>query len=193
MTKYILHGGNLREKNELNKKFFVEIGKNLNEGDSLLLCYFAPSTQSNRSEEEKFDVGLGLFKSGIDKYINYVFAKRNNFIEQLRKVDGLYIHGGDTDKLFETLKSYPEFIEEMKKKKLVAGSSAGAYILSEYSIDYPEKTEAIKRFGVLPIKIFCHFEEKDRKFFEEEFRKVDKNEELETIFLRNCEMAVFEK
>jgi len=193
MTKYILHGGVTRLENDLNKKFYSEISNSLRDGDELLMCYFAPSMSSNRTEREKFDQYLAIFQKYIPKDIKYVFATRENFIEQLRKADALYIHGGGTSELFSDLKKFPEFVEEVKKKKVVIGSSAGAYALAEYSIDYAENSEPLQGFGILPIKIFCHFEDRFRKILEEKFKKVDQNGELELVLLRDCEMRIFEK
>ncbi|OGI26171.1 MAG: hypothetical protein A3J76_01845 [Candidatus Moranbacteria bacterium RBG_13_45_13] len=193
MTKYILHGGKTRLENELNKKFFFEIGNSLNDGDILLLCYFAPSEHSNRTEKEKFDAGVNMFRKYIKKDIKYIFAEREKLIYQMRNADALYIHGGGTDTLFDDLKKYPDFVEEVKNKKVVVGSSAGAYVLAKYSIDYAENSKPVERFGILPIKIFCHFEDRFEKILKEKFEKVDKNSELELVLLRDCEMRIFEK
>ena len=193
-TKYILHGGRTTLVNDLNKKFYSTISDSLNKDDTILMCYFAPSENNNQTERGKFEKGVGLFNDNIpNKKINYVFAERANFIEELRKADVLYIHGGGTDELFNDLKKYPDFVDEMQKKKLIVGSSAGAYILAEYSIDYPNRSEVMKRFGVLPIKIFCHFEEKNRKILEAKFSKVDKNDEFELVLLKDCETKIIVK
>lgn len=193
-TKYILHGGRTTLVNDLNKKFYSEIEDCLGDGDTILMCYFAPSENSDMPEEEKFERGVELFKNNIsNKKFNLILAKRETFIDDLKKADILYIHGGGTDELYSDLKQYPDFIDEMKNKKAVIGSSAGAYVLAEYSIDYVDRSEAKKRFGVLPIKIFCHFEEKNRKMLEEKFRKVDENDIYETIFLKDCETKIIIK
>ncbi len=190
-TKYILHGGYVTRENELNEKFFSEIGNTLNDGETILMCYFAPSVGNNKTEQEKYELGIDFFSKKIaDKNLNFVFAKRDNFIEDLRKADALYIHGGKTDELFNDLKKYPNFIDEVKKKKVVIGSSAGAYVLAKYSIDYPDRSEAKKRFGILPIKIFCHFEESRRKTIESKFAKVDKDNKFELVLLEDCETRV---
>jgi len=188
MTKYILHGGYLVRENSLNKNFFSEISKNLNDDDKVLMCCFAPSEQSGLSEEEKFKRGKEVFEKNItDKNLEYVFASHEDFIKQLKEADALYLHGGMTDGLHDYLKDYPEFVQEAKKKKLVIGSSAGAYVLAEYSIDYADKSKAEKRFGFLPIKIHCHFEDKNKKALEEKFKKVDPENKYKTLYLRDCE------
>ena len=190
-TKYILHGGRTTLVNDLNKKFYSEIAEILDDGDTILMCYFAPSKNNNQSEENKFEKGVKLFNKNIpNKKIDYVFAKRASFIEELKKADVLYIHGGGTDELFDDLKKYPDFVDEMKKKKAVIGSSAGAYILAEYSIDYANRSEVTKRFGILPIKIFCHFDERHRKILEDKFRKVDEDNKFELVLLGDCETKI---
>jgi peptidase E len=193
MTKYILHGGATRLENNLNKKYFSEIANSLQDEDILLMCYFAPSMSSNRTEKEKFDQYLKIFRKYIPKDIKYVFAEHGNFIEQLKKADALYMHGGGTNELFETLKKYPDFAQEVKKKKVIIGSSAGAYALAKYSIDYAEGSEPLQGFGILPIKIFCHFEDRLRNTLVEKFRKVDKSGKWELVLLRDCEMRIFKK
>jgi len=189
-TKYILHGGRTTLVNDLNKKFYSEIEKCLGDNDTILMCYFAPTENGKMSEGEKFEKGKELFKNNISRKFNTVFTKRESFIEDLKKADILYIHGGKTEELFDDLKKYPDFVDEMKKKKAVIGSSSGAYILAEYSIDYANRSEVKKRFGVLPIKIFCHFKENNRKVLESKFEKVDKNNEFEFVLLKDCEIKV---
>ncbi|EKE11830.1 MAG: hypothetical protein ACD_15C00016G0005 [uncultured bacterium] len=194
MTKYILHGGVTREENELNHDFFSEIAGSLDDGDSLLLCYFAPSMKRDYPEKEKFVNGVKQFERYMNgKKVTYVFAEREDFMRQLKKTDAIYIHGGDTIKLLEDLKKYPEFPEEIRKKKLVVGSSAGAYVLAKYFINYSHENDAKQGFGILPIKIFCHFKDEQREILEEKFRKADEAEELELILLRDFEMKILEK
>lgn len=192
MTKYILHGGKTTLENDLNKKFFSEIGRNLEDGDSILMCYFAPSENSDLSEKEKFDRGVRLFQEHItDKKINYIFALRDKFIEQLEESDVLYMHGGGTDELYNDLKQFSKFSEEMKNKKLVIGSSAGAYVLAKYSVDYTDRSVAEERFGILPIKIYAHYEDKDKELLMNKFNKVDLDNVYELVLLRDCETAIY--
>lgn len=181
-------------RNKRNRRFFAEIEKSLDNGDILLMCYFAPSVKSYYSEEEKYENGVKLFQNYIRKNIDYIPANRKEFISQLKKADAVYIHGGGTEELYRDLeKQQSEFEKEIMNKKLVVGSSAGAYVLAEYSIDYAGESKPVRRFGILPIKIHCHFEEKNRKSLEEKFKQVDPKDKLETVFLKDGEMKVNEK
>jgi hypothetical protein len=48
-------------------------------------------------------------------------------------------------------------------------------------------------FGILPIKIICHFKESMKDLVEEKFKKVDPENKLEPVILRDCEINIFEK
>jgi peptidase E len=133
-----------------------------------------------------------LFRKNIpDKNLEFTFAKRENFIEQIKEADAVYIHGGDTDELFADLKKYPNFLEEIQKKKLVIGTSAGAYIWAKYSLSSSEENQITERFGILPIKVTAHFQEENRSIFEKKFKQIDPEEKYENVFLRDCEAREF--
>ncbi len=133
-----------------------------------------------------------MFRENIHgRDIELVLARREKFTDQLRAADALYIHGGGTEELYDSLKGYPDFIELVRKKKLVVGSSAGAYVLARYSLDYAEGSVVRKRFGILPIKIHCHFDPVKRARIIEQFKAVDPENALETVLLKDCETRIY--
>ncbi len=153
MTKFILHGGYTRVKNEQNNKFFREIVKDLHDRTKILLVYFASEEfdYERKTEEEKDN----FLSNSENKDLEFELADKDNFIEQIKGSDVIYIRGGDTFKLLKILKLYPEF-SEVIKEKIIIGSSAGAYVLSRFFYSRTEE-EAFDGLGILPIVIACHF------------------------------------
>jgi len=182
MTKYILHGGYTREKKDLNNNFFKEIVKDLKGKIKILFVYFASeeSDYEEKLEQEKDN----FLNNSENKDLEFEIADRNNFIEQIKNADVIYIRGGDTFKLLETLKLYPKFSEAIETK-VVVGSSAGAYVLSKHFYSRTRE-RIINGLGILPIAIACHYKGKQETL---ELLK-GKAKDLEIVLLDDFEHKV---
>jgi peptidase E len=154
MNKYIFHGGCTTQGNETNKAFFSEVVKNISNGETLLLVYFA-SRDDNYTE--KIESDTERFKEVAVSSINIEVATKENFINQVKEADAIYLRGGSTEKLISTLREYPDFESALKSKpKTVAGSSAGAYALSTYFSSHYEDI-ADKGLGIVPVRVVTHY------------------------------------
>jgi len=72
--------------------------------------------------------------------------------------DIIFLHGGFSKKLLDTLRPFPD-LKQMFNGKIIAGDSAGANVLCE--VFYSKMAEEVLfGFGILPVKIICHYEEK---------------------------------
>ena len=156
MTKFILHGGGEAKGGREHDAFFREIIKNLPNRAKVLCVYFAVFDEL---VDEKHKVYVDFFeRNNIDKKeIELKVASKDNFIEDLRWADAIYFRGGETIRLLEQVKKYPDFKEELFKKKLVAGSSAGVYFLSNYAYS-TSKDIIYTGLGILSIKSNCHYQ-----------------------------------
>lgn len=162
MTKFVLHGGYTSTKNKLNAGFYKEISKYLRDGSSILLIYF--SRKEDEADKLFEQDKSRILEQSEDKELKVLLATRDNFMEQLRNADAIYMRGGNTDKLLSALKQYPDF-EKTIEGKIVAGSSAGAYVLAKY-YHSASKGGIHEGLGLLPIRVVCHynsdgFEKKD--------------------------------
>jgi peptidase E len=192
MTKYILHGGFTSAENNLNRTFYAEIAKDVPDRGTVLLVYFAGSDEE---VEGKFEQDKGRILAGANgRSLNIIIATRENFIEQVRNAASIYMRGGDTDMLQNALKEYPEFKDAIQGKT-VAGSSAGAYVLSTYR--YSSRRHRVRDgLGILPIKVICHYLSEHRDFQSvEDPIKVMKhhNEDLPLVVLKDYEWEVVEQ
>ena len=94
-------------------------------------------------------------------------------------------------KLIETIKRHSDFAEAIRGK-VMAGSSAGAYLFSKYYHSGSED-KIFEGLGILPIRITCHYESKK---FEtrgnplEQLKQYPEN--LELVILKDYEWRVFE-
>jgi len=156
MTKYILHGGNTSTQSEDNNKFFFEIIKDLPSPINLLIVYFS-------REDEEWPKLLKQDKKVINsiaegKSINFVLADKDTkkFVQQVKNADAIYMRGGETSMLKKALIGIKD-LKGLFDNKVIAGSSAGAYVLSRYYMS--SRGEMGEGLGILPIKTFAHYEE----------------------------------
>jgi peptidase E len=189
MNKYIFHGGGATQEKNTNETFFAEVVKNIQDGGTLLLVYFA-SRDDDYTERTKFDTEKFTKATLLD--INIEVATKENFIAQVKEADAIYLRGGSTDKLINTLREYPDFESVLKSKpKTVAGSSAGAYALSTYFSSHYDDVVA-NGLGIVPVKVVTHFESKKmppKPGAVEALRNIA--EELPLIIVKESEWSVF--
>ena len=151
-TKYILHGGISSKDNESNRAFYEEFVRDVSDGSNVLLVFFAVESED---VAEKAEYMQGAFeKQSHGTKLNFMVATREDFLDQVKKADAIYIHGGNTEQLIEILKSYPN-LKSYLGGKTIAGSSAGAYALAQFGSAHTSERMR-EGLGVLPIRIICH-------------------------------------
>lgn len=157
----------------VNDDFFKEVVKDAPEQARVLLVYFAKDTGT--IENIKVD-NIEQFNNNKDaKSLSFDVATVERFRDQVMSSDIIFLHGGLSKKLLDALKPFPD-LKQMFDGKIVAGDSAGANVLCE--VFYSKKAgEVLFGFGILPIKIICHYEEKDKDVLK------DVKPELETWYL----------
>jgi len=185
MTKYILHGGATSALDVENKIFFNAIAKDFKSDSTILLIYFS---RKKEDYEQSFEQDKMMFLDNSDnKKVNFIVASEENFIEELKKADAVYMRGGDTLQLLNTLKKYTEFTDLIQTKKVVAGSSAGAYVLVKFFFSN-SKNDIYEGLGILPIKMICHYKEEKHKNIVEKLEET--GEDLEIVKLRDFESRI---
>ncbi len=152
-TKFILSGGYAGRPNKENDKFFKEILSTKKNKLNILLVYFAKTFEDYEriTNEDKYQFN----KNKGEKELIFKIAEKDKFTEQIKSADVIYLHGGKTLKLLKTLKSYKN-LKELFNGKIVAGESAGAYVLSTY---FYSKSEGgvFEGLGYVPVKTICHY------------------------------------
>ncbi len=180
-TTYILHGG--FSKNEAVQKddaFFKTILSYAPKEVKILLVYFAENIE--RVEKRRTDDLEQFNNNKGDKTLSFDTAKEETFLQQAQTADIIYLHGGHSAKLLETLKKF-ESLKNIFAGKIVAGDSAGANVLA--SIFYSKTIGASKGFSLISKKIITHYSEENKN-------KLDQiKPELETLFLSEYETKVF--
>ncbi len=172
MTKFILHGGATSLPIKENELFFKEILRGLRSPIRLLIIYFSREETEwpklLKQDRPKFKLAAGKRK------VEIILASKNlsGFDNQLKNADAIYMRGGDTLKLRRALSKVKNF-KRLLKGKVVAGSSAGAYVLAKYFYSNNLK-RFMKGFGILPIKVFGHYTN-DQKNILEKFKKHKEN------------------
>ncbi len=187
MTKFILHGGFNRQPNELNQTYYREIVSNLKDDATILLIYFAAPEEKWMSYEAKHREFF--LEQSEGKKCNFIIARAENLHEQLKVSDAVFLQGGETLKLLSTLRTDPGFAEVVKGKT-IAGSSAGAYVLSRHYIS-ADTGKVGEGLGILPIKVVCHFESSEFPDQKEPVKLLEPYSE-ELVVLKDFEWKVIE-
>jgi peptidase E len=180
-TKYILHGGYAGKKNKKNDKFFKEILSINKKKLNILLVYFAQCKKEyDRIKSEDY---CQFNSNGKNKILNFEIAEKDKFIKQIKRSDIIYLHGGKTLKLLNILRKYKNFAK-LIEGKIIAGESAGAYVLSSYFY-----SKSIKKCSaglkLVPVKTICHYVGENRNKLSE----CPSN--LKELLLKDFEYKVF--
>ena len=168
-TKYILSGGYAGKPNEENDKFFQEILNTEKMKLNILLVYFAkPLSEYKRmTKEDEYQ----FTKNKDGKELCFEIAEEEKFEKQAREADIIYLHGGQTLKLLEVLKNYSN-LKELFDGKIIAGESAGAYVLS--SCFYSKSEGGIfQGLGYVSAKTICHYIGKNSEKLNDCGKKLD--------------------
>ena len=187
MTKYLLHGGYTRRDNELNRTFFEEFVRDIPDGGTILMVFFASTKDPTDSIQ---DIETGMTKAAQAKQLYFVLATEQDFLAQLTHVDAVYFHGGNTNKLLDTLRAYGD-LKPLFEGKTVAGSSAGAYVLAKYGAAHSEE-HMREELGILPLRVVCHYESPDHPPHTTSLKELEGTAtDLELVLLHDCEWKVF--
>lgn len=178
-TKFILHGG-FTPGDYRSDEFTNEILKDTPESLKVLLVYFAKE-QDRMAVNSAEDISQFNKHKG-DKKLTFEIATESNLVEQVKEADIVYLHGGKTLKLLETLRRFPD-LGKLFADKIIAGDSAGANVLCKafYSKNANVAAEGL---GILPLKIICHYKEELKDKIK------DFCPGLETLYLREYELKV---
>ncbi|GBE16390.1 peptidase family S51 [bacterium BMS3Abin15] len=126
----------------------------------LVVCFSKPK----KTWPEEFEWEKKKF-THIKKKIEFILADDDPeiFSKQVKRADTIYIKGGDNRLLIDKIKKTNN-LEKLFRGKIVAGSSAGANVLSKYYYVRGKK-RIEKGMGILPIKVFVHYSKKWAKEF----------------------------
>ncbi len=155
MTKYILHGGGVRDSADEGRTFFAEMGVDLGRNPKILLCFFAEPKQVWQRKYAEWRVRIAAFLP--KQSVTYGLATVEDFTKQCESYDALYIYGGSTRRIIETFKQFGNRSELLGRFKAVAGQSAGALLLSKYGWDCTERT-IVEGLNLVPVKTLVHYQ-----------------------------------
>ncbi|MDZ7798202.1 MAG: Type 1 glutamine amidotransferase-like domain-containing protein [Patescibacteria group bacterium] len=191
MTKFIFHGGETKVKNVHNQNYFNEIVKGLKSPVKGLEIPFARQRDKWQSgvlrDKKKFQRNL---KDNKKVELDLASEKSSILRQQIKKAEVVFIIGGLEMKcLKENLKKIKDF-KQLIKGKVVAGSSAGAYVLSQYYYTHG-RARVEEGLGILPVKTIAHYEkEKDKGNLK---KLSEKNGQLKIIKIPETQYVVINK
>ena len=182
-TIYILHGGNASHVNAENDAFFSEMLKYTSNEVKILLVEFAGSEEkrAQHAQEDKAQ----FERVARNKKVAFAIATEQNFLNQVKDSDVIYLRGGTTVRLLENLRRY-ENLDKLFGGKVIAGESAGANSLSAYCYS-KSGGGIIPGLGLVPVRIIPHY----KKGMETHFANIASD--LELVLLPEYAFKVFER
>jgi peptidase E len=188
MIKFILHGGKSRIDCENNRKFYQTMFKlDKKEVNFLVVSFSKPKGSRDFSAElEK------IVKLNLHKIINFQPATEEEFEQQIKEADVIYLRGGDAEPLKKELAALPDLVH-LFAGKIVAGSSAGFIVLARYYYDQ-DYDSILEGLNILPVKAISHYGLPNmycRDFATEikNLQEYKKEEGLETIAIKETEFV----
>lgn len=183
MIKYILHGGNSREVNPDNNSFFREMTLTSKGKTLVLLNYF--SREDSEIEELAEQDKQRILQNSHNQDLEFEIAVPERLSEQLSRVNIMYMRGGETDKLTEKMKLTPNLVQ-LFNNKVIAGSSAGVYVLSKYYWGN-DSAKLGTGLGILNFKTYCHYKPEDNEIMQ---KLLTYKEQLPLLVLPNYKWVV---
>jgi len=106
-------------------------------------------------------------------------------LKQIKSTNIIYLHGGLSIKIIDTLKKFPH-LENYFNGKIIAGESARANALSHDCYSNITKIHS-KGLGIIPVRTICHYHQGDEKVLQ------DNNPNLKLLLLPKYKYKVFYK
>lgn len=154
MTQYFLIGGYPKKGNNAGRDFCEAFLSNLPENSLVLICSFAREESEWENSYQEMSQFFTLHLP--HKKLRFENTNVENFSEQISRARAIFFRGGDDAKLFKCLRKAGEWQQSLENKN-VAGTSAGADVLSQYYYDITDGT--IKEgLGLAKVKVIPHFE-----------------------------------
>ena len=152
MTKYILNSSGVRNSADKGRKFFEEVFKGLEKNPRLLICNFA---QPREDWEVRYADFVQYFEDlfgDVAPVLTLAFPE--NFEDQIKECDVIYMHGGDDHLVQYWLKKF-DFPKIWEGKVVVTNSaSSNALAQSFWTCDWRKCMDGL---GILPIKFIPHY------------------------------------
>ena len=161
MTKFILAGGYVSYAADGGRQFCRDLTGGFKSPVKILVVFFARSRDSWKADleqEKKF------FADNLhDRACRLIMASPEpmEFHQQVQNADVIWIKGGDTPPLMETLTQDLDWTKHLHGKT-VGGTSAGAYALATiyHELDRPVLGQGL---GFVPVKIAAHWQSPEYK------------------------------
>lgn len=183
MIKYILVGGYVHKASDEGKAFCEELIKGIDKKPVKILdCMFARNIEDWESSLEKDREFFNRFITDFELEL----ADPDNFTEQVKNSDVIYLRGGYTRKIMELLTKNLDWVKELDGKVLV-GTSAGADAIAKYYTVLSTKRVG-DGLGLLPIKFIPHW---DSDYSDDEAHNINWQDELDKLKAYKEDLPIF--
>lgn len=153
MTKYVLNSGGIRNNPGKAKEFFAEIVKGLGPKPKMLITQFSQPRENWELKFAEYESSMNdSMPDGVEAQFELAFP--DQFEEQVKRSDIIYMNGGDDHLIRYWLEQYD--LPKLWEGKVVAGSSAGSGVLVAHywTCDWRKLGDGL---GIVPIKFLPHY------------------------------------
>lgn len=152
-TKFVLGGGYLDKATDGGKAFYEELIKDYAEPVKVLVCLFA---RQEETWNQVFEETKEVFKNCTTKSIEFKMATQQEFAEQVKWANTIFLKGGFTEQLLSVLRTCGGWKNDLAGKT-IAGSSAGADVLVKYFYNL-DTLQLGAGLGLIPAKVLVHYQ-----------------------------------
>ncbi len=153
MTKYVLNSGGLKNNPNRARMYFDELCKGMSSKTKVLWCFFATLPTPTKVRFEKY---TNLFAEYFPESVSpqNFNATLENFVEEVRQADVVYLHGGEVVPLKEVLQQID--YQEVFRGKVIGCNSASSMVFSSSYWSCSNRTCG-DGLGLFDIKYLAHY------------------------------------
>lgn len=181
MSKFVLHGGFNKDKGYIKDEFFQNALQDTPAEVKIFLVFFAETEEHLQLRIEQC---MGQFNNNKGlKNLEFKMASEENFLEGCAWADVIFLSGGRTPNLLESLNKFQN-LRQILQDKIIVGDSAGVNALGRFF--YSRRSKEIgEGLGILPFKVVAHYVDGTPNPL------ADIEPNLETVFLNEYQTEVF--
>ena len=154
MTKYVIQSGGIKRLPNQAEAYFAELLKGLGPNPKLLWCFFATLPDPVEEHYEEYIKLLApYFPDDVTPI--HLNAQIESFVEQVKEVDVVYLHGGRVSPLTEIFGGFN--FTELFAGKVVGTNSASTLMLAKHGWTCDERC-CIDGLGVWPARVMVHYD-----------------------------------
>lgn len=162
MTRYYFHGGYAWIDTPSNREFFQSLRDEIQK-EEIIILILPFAREKYRWEVKSKEVSEQFSRTQWNQKIIIAIGDEDIDIlcDQIKNADVIFLWWGETEKLQRKIEMIPNF-HRLLEGKIVAWSSAGALIFSQYYYENDNDRYSLWLW-ILPIGMICHWKNQEEQ------------------------------